>query len=82
MRIKKRKKNISKIKGKARKKSDIRNLAVSDFYDDDEYTRLIPGKKYCVGKNSYKQKRLILCNLKELHSAFKEKHLAVKNCRF
>ena len=46
------------------------------FYEDDEYSRQMPGKKDCVsiGKGEYKQKRLILCNLKELHAAFKEKN--------
>ena len=40
----------------------------------------MPGKKDCVsvGKNQYRQKRLILCNLKEFYVAFKEKYPDVK----
>ena len=38
---------------------------VLNFFEDDEYSRIMPGKKDCVsvGRNIYKQKRLILCNL-------------------
>ena len=51
-------------------------LLVTAFYEDDEYSRQLPGKKDCVsiGNKQYKQKRLVLCNLKELYIAFKEKH--------
>ena len=47
---------------------------VVNFYEDDEYSRQVPGKKDYVslGNNQYKQKRLILCNLNELYTAFKE----------
>jgi len=50
--------------------------AVKKFYHDEEYSRQLPGKKdfVSVSKNVHVQKRLILCNLKELHSAFKSKH--------
>ena len=50
--------------------------AVKMFYHDEEYSRQLPGKKdfVSVSKNVHVQKRLILCNLKELHSAFKSKH--------
>ena len=46
------------------------------FYEDYEYSRQMPGKKDCVsiGKKTYRQKRLLLCNLNELYSAFKEKY--------
>ena len=46
------------------------------FFEDDEYSRLMPGTKdyVSVGKRVHKQKRLLLCNLKELYSAFKEKY--------
>ena len=53
---------------------------VQDFYQNDEHSRMMPGKKDCVsvrqadGKKINIQKRLILCNLKELYTAFKEKH--------
>ena len=50
--------------------------AVKMFYHDEEYSRQLPGKKdfVSVSKNVHVQKRVILCNLKELHSAFKSKH--------
>lgn len=43
------------------------------FYEDDEYSRIMPGKKdfVSIGRNIHKQKRLLLCNLSELYSAFK-----------
>ena len=54
--------------------------AVSLFYEDDEYTRLLPGKKdfVGVGRNKHVQKRLLLCNLKELYIAFKQKNSHMK----
>ena len=52
---------------------------VRQFYEDDEYSRQMPGKKDCVsvGGTQY-QKRLVLCNLSELYAAFKEAHPNVK----
>lgn len=49
--------------------------SVKHFYEDDEYSRLLPGSKdyVSVARNIYKQKRLILCNLRELYQAYKEK---------
>ncbi len=49
---------------------------VKAFFQDDEYSRLLPGKKdvVSIGKNVYQQKRLLLCNLKELYAMFKEKY--------
>ena len=49
--------------------------SVKLFYEDDEYSRLMPGAKdyVSVGSNVHKQKRLLLCNLKELYQAYKEK---------
>lgn len=52
--------------------------AVVEFYEDDEYTRLCPGKKEFVsvkidGQKIHKQKRLLLANLHELYVLFKEK---------
>ena len=40
----------------------------------------LPGKRDCVstGKNHYMSKRLILCNLSELYTLFKDKHPLVK----
>ena len=52
---------------------------VRQFYEDDEYSRQMPGKKDCVsvGGTQY-QKRLVLCKLSELYAAFKEAHPNVK----
>ena len=49
--------------------------SVKLFYEDDEYSRLMPGTKdyVSIARNIHKQKRLLLCNLKELHQAYKEK---------
>lgn len=49
---------------------------VLKFYCDDEFTRMMPGMsdRVSISKNVYKQKRLILCTLKELYAAFREKH--------
>ena len=54
--------------------------AVIAFYNDDEFTRQLPGKRDCVsiGKKQYMSKRLILCDLKELYAAFKEKNPEMK----
>lgn len=48
---------------------------VTDFYQADENSRLMPGvkDKVSVHRNIYEQKHLILCNLKELYSSYKEK---------
>nr|XP_039263360.1 uncharacterized protein LOC120339324 [Styela clava] len=53
---------------------------VEDFFQDDEFTRLLPGTKdkVSIAKNSYMQKRLILCTLKELYIAFKDKYPQLK----
>jgi len=50
--------------------------AVKMFYHDEEYSRQLPGKKdfVSISKNVCKQKRLILCNLKELYSTFKSSY--------
>lgn len=53
--------------------------AVISFYENDEVSRAMPGIKDCVtitdqdGNKTKRSKRLILCNLKEAHSLFKEK---------
>ena len=50
------------------------------FYEDDKISRIMPGKKdytfVSIGRNIHKQKRLLLANLKELHSIFKLKYPA------
>jgi hypothetical protein len=56
----------------------LSNEVVNDvikFYEDDENSRLCPGKKECVslGHKVYEQNRLILYTLNELFVAFKEK---------
>ncbi|KAG1702386.1 Mediator of DNA damage checkpoint protein 1 [Nymphon striatum] len=52
----------------------VSNL-IADFYQDDEYSRLMPGRKdfVCIGKNVHMQKRLMLTNLNELYQDFKKK---------
>ena len=54
--------------------------SVLEFYQNDEYSQQLPGKKGCVniGKNVHVSKRFILCNLKELYTAFKHKYLYLK----
>ena len=54
---------------------------VKRFYESDDVSRQMPGKKDCVamnvnGKKTTVQKRLILCNLKECYQKFKEKSVA------
>ena len=47
---------------------------VHAFYEDDDYSRQLPGKKdyVSVQKGVHKQKRLVVCNLNELFVAFKD----------
>ena len=49
---------------------------VINFYCDNEFTRIMPGisDRISIKKNVYEQKRLILCTLRELHVAFREKY--------
>lgn len=52
--------------------------AVKHFYEDDEFSRMCPGKKDFVSvKEStgriHKQKRLLLTNIKEMHVEFKQR---------
>ena len=52
---------------------------VVSFYENDEYSRCMPGKKDFVSVKSadgriHFQKHLILCNLKELYQHFKTKY--------
>lgn len=52
---------------------------VKSFYENDEISRIMPGIKDCVtvvdsnGIKTKMSKRLILCNLKEVYSLFKDK---------
>jgi len=54
--------------------------AIKLFYQDDEHSRQLPGKKdfVSISRNVHQQKRLLLCNLKELYCAFKLKHPSLK----
>lgn len=51
---------------------------VTNFYEDDEISRIMPGQRDCVtvrnknGEKSKEQKRLVLFNLKEIYVKFKE----------
>ena len=60
--------------------SQVSRDLVLQFYHDEEYTREMPGQKdfVSIGRNVHKQKRLILCNLKELFSSFREKFPEIK----
>ena len=53
---------------------------VQGFYQDDEFTRLLPGSKnvFSVGYKIHQQKRLLLCNLKELFIEFRNIHTDIK----
>ncbi len=52
---------------------------VVNFYESDEYSRMMPGKKDCIsvrlaeGRTTV-QKRLVLTNLRELYRLFKDSH--------
>ena len=61
----------SQKKGKAMAQETID--LVHAFYEDDEYSRQLPGKKDYVSiqKCVHKQKHLVLCNLHKLFVAFK-----------
>ena len=40
--------------------------SVKLFYEDDEFSKMMPGSRdhVCIARNVHKQKRLLLCNLK------------------
>ena len=46
------------------------------MYEDDEFSLQMPGKKdyFSIAKGVRKQKSLVLCNLREMYAAFKEKY--------
>ena len=50
--------------------------AVLDFYENYEYLQQMPGKNnnVSISLETQKQKRLLLCNLKELYQEFKVKN--------
>ena len=55
-------------------------ISVLEFYQNGGYSQQLPGKNdwVSIGKNVHVSKRLILCNLKELYNAFKDKHPDLK----
>lgn len=58
---------------------DTTKQLVLDFYNDDEYSRIMPGKKDSISVSGvHMQKRLLLINLKELYHLFKEKYKHLK----
>ena len=79
---------LKKIKGILAKPAQKQGKVISQntidlvlsMYEDDEFSRHMLGKKYCVSiaKGVHKQKRLALCNLREMYAAFKEKYPNVK----
>lgn len=72
---------LHKRKGKTIDPQTLESVKL--FFEDDEYSRLMPGKKDCVtfkenGIKVQKQKRLVLCNLNELYLEFKNKYPDMK----
>ena len=55
---------------------DFLTALVQDFFQQDEYSRIMPGKKDCVKVKvgPPQQKRLLMCNLHELYIDFKSKY--------
>ena len=56
------------------------NSTVIKFYEDNKYSRIMPGSKdyIGVGKKQHMQKQLLLENLKELYSSFLKEHEDIK----
>lgn len=57
---------------------DVKQKVVC-FFEDDEFSRICPGKKDCVsvriaGEKVQKQKRLLLSNIKEMFIAYRDKN--------
>ena len=62
---------------------DDTKVLVQKFYESDEISRMIPGKKDCMSikvgdQRSLIQKRLILGNLREVYQQFKDQFSTVK----
>ena len=53
---------------------------VKEFYNNNENSRIMPGKKNRVSlsKNQYAQKQLLLCIVRELYCEFKEQNADIK----
>ena len=76
---------MSSPNSKARKSlSEDTVKLVKAFYYHDDISRVIPGKKDFLsvrnseGEKEHKQKRLVLCNLKEAYHQFKQQHPDIK----
>ena len=54
--------------------------SIQKFYEDDEYSGVMPGKKDTLSVKSIGpvQKRLILCNLKKLYQSFASTYCHIK----
>ena len=59
--------------------SEETEIAVRAMYEDDEYSRQLPGQKDCITVDGAKvSKRLLLVKIEELYRKFKEKHPDLK----
>lgn len=60
--------------------------SVIEFYEDDEFSRLMPGQKdkVSIRKNLYVQKRLLLCNFHELYVQWQkfQKNIKIRFSKF
>ena len=58
--------------------------SVLKVYCDDEFSRILPGKKdfVSVSKNQHMPKCPIICNLKEFYAACKENNTTSKKSAF
>ena len=79
---------LKKVKGILAKPAQKQGKVISQntidlvlsMYEDDEFSCQMPGKKdyVSIAKGVHKQKRLVLCNQREMYAAFKEKYPNVK----
>jgi len=59
--------------------SEETERAVRAIYEDDEYSRQLPGQKDCITVDGVKvSKRLMLVKIEELYRTFKQKHQDLK----
>lgn len=66
-------------KKRGKKLSNEVKIKVLEFFEDDEFSRMCPGKKDFVsvrinGEKVQKQKRLLLSNMKEMYIAYRERN--------
>ena len=81
-------KELKKVKGILAKPAQKQGKVISQntidlvlsMYEDDEFSCQMPGKKdyVSIAKGVHKQKHLVLCTLREMYAAFKEKYPNVK----